>query len=85
LKLILNNAIVIWHKYDATIIHIIIFIFQTVDHGKYYYATHVVLMQLIEYAVLLNVSKLGTVQHVKPMQQQLLYDQKFHMLAIITV
>lgn len=35
-------------------------------HGKYYYAKNVVLMQHIGYAVMLNVSEHGTVQHVKP-------------------
>jgi len=44
----------------------IFFIFQTVDHGKYYYAAHVVFTVHIEYAVLLNVFKHGTVQHVNP-------------------
>lgn len=34
---------------------------KRLDHGKYYYATHVVLMEHIEYAVLLNVFKHGIV------------------------
>jgi len=37
-----------------------------VDHGKYYYAAHVVFTEHIEYAVLLNAFKHGTVQYVKP-------------------
>lgn len=51
--------------YNSSVINIF-FIFQTVDHGKYYYAAHVVFMVHIEYAVSLNVFKHGTVQHVKP-------------------